>query len=667
MAEETGALNAIKDSSAPAVEAQPDFARDALDRVQKARADFDAIAAQDKKRYEDLLASLDSRRNRPFNPMLMKLAAGMLQPTKTGSFGESLGYAAAGMSDQAEKDFAQQQQDAKLRFELQSKMSEQKKQDLNRRASQDILGGVGLGEIPPPAPPPQSALPADNEAVNAAEILSVEPPVIVKRGDGTNIAPPAPAAPYVEKVAAAPAKAEPVTREPAKVSPQEMAFKKFTEGDAQYRANVKSYAPEAYEAFMAEEKRRLDAAKVGREERETRSKTRITVKVGGAEAIMDPEDNEKRLKAIREGDIEGADKIHSEYGLPSYFVKMENGKYRAKNPAEFEAEKAEAIAATSTTPVKYQVRELGGSFEMLPRDYMALEKARKQGPEAVQKWVDNFQGITGKSAKSIAKPPLSVAESEASAAAQKETATKEAGINVELGANLMKEGQNASGSRAIWQNLQSLAKSNAKIFDALKDPTIAQALLRTIKAGVSTPWGSISVDPTDLTNAVKDYNDTTKKKLTSNDLVAYSLALQDMAKLVIQERRLSRGEGAISDKETDLFARLGAMPSDSSTTIRLKAELAIERANAVEKIGKAFYNFKKETKGNYDAFVNESPIYQKIKDNYENRLEQIRQSNARFLSGAPLGESKPSGENKPSSEPINQDLLRRFAPAKVRN
>ena len=59
MAEETGALNAIKDSSAPAVEAQPDFARDALDRVQKARADFDAIAAQDKKRYEELAARLE--------------------------------------------------------------------------------------------------------------------------------------------------------------------------------------------------------------------------------------------------------------------------------------------------------------------------------------------------------------------------------------------------------------------------------------------------------------------------------------------------------------------------------------------------------------------------------------------------------------------------------
>jgi uncharacterized protein YfiM (DUF2279 family) len=657
MADETGALNAIKDSSAPAVEAQPDFAQNALDRVQKARAEFDAITAQKNKHYEDLLASLDSRKNRPFNPMLMKLAAGMLQPTKTGSFGESLGYAAAGMSDQAEKEFAQQQQDAKLRFELQSKIAEQKQQDISRRASQDILGGVGFGEAPPALPTP-SALPAAGEV--PAQALSVEPPVIMTTGSDGQIAPALPESVVATQVAAAPsAKTAPVKTETAKVNPAERAFKEFTEGNAQYRANVKSYAPEAYEAFMAEEKRRLDAAENARKERKTRAETRITVKVGGAEAIMDPEDNEKRLKAIREGDIEGADKIHSEYGLPSYFVKMENGKYRAKSPTEFEAEKAEAIAATSTTPVEYPVPELGGSFKMLPRKYMALERAREQGPEAVQKWVDSVQGITGKSAKTI-KPIPDVATAAAEAAGKETTAKEEAKIQVELGANLMREGKNASELRNTWKSLQSLATSNPKIFDALKDPSIQDALLRTANAGVSTPWGSISINPTDLTNAVKNYTDTTGKKLTSNDLVAYNLALQDMAKLVVQERRLSKGEGAISDKETDLFARLGAMPSDSSTTIRLKSELAIERANAVEKVGKAFYKFKKDTGGNYDDFVNESPVYKTIKDNYDNRLEQIRQSNARFLSGVPLGESKPIGEGKPSDGPVDKDAVRRL-------
>ena len=144
-------VSGLSGASAPPVKVdEPNFAEAALAKMQKSRAEFDAIAAERNKHYEDLLKSLDSRKNRPFNPMLMKLAAGMLQPTKTGSFGESLGYAAAGMSDQAERDFAQQQQDAKLRFELQNKMSEQKQQELARQSSRDILGGVGFE--PPSAP-----------------------------------------------------------------------------------------------------------------------------------------------------------------------------------------------------------------------------------------------------------------------------------------------------------------------------------------------------------------------------------------------------------------------------------------------------------------------------------------------------------------------------------
>lgn len=114
-----------------------------------------------------------------------------------------------------------------MRFELESKISEQKKQDLNRRASQDILGGVGLGELPPPAPPPPSALPAVDAIGTPSRVLSVEPPVVMTRGSDGQIAPalPEPVAAAPIQVAAAPAKAEPVKTQPAKVSPQEMAFK----------------------------------------------------------------------------------------------------------------------------------------------------------------------------------------------------------------------------------------------------------------------------------------------------------------------------------------------------------------------------------------------------------------------------------------------------------
>ena len=48
-------------------------------------------------------ASLDDRKNRMFDPVLMQAASGFLKPTKTGSFGESLGYAAEGAGVAAER------------------------------------------------------------------------------------------------------------------------------------------------------------------------------------------------------------------------------------------------------------------------------------------------------------------------------------------------------------------------------------------------------------------------------------------------------------------------------------------------------------------------------------------------------------------------------------
>ena len=75
-----------------------------------------------------LLESLDARKNRLFDPMLMKAAAGFLAPTKTGSFGESLGYAATAAADEAEKEFARSQQMEKLKFELAQKQYDQAQQ-----------------------------------------------------------------------------------------------------------------------------------------------------------------------------------------------------------------------------------------------------------------------------------------------------------------------------------------------------------------------------------------------------------------------------------------------------------------------------------------------------------------------------------------------------------
>ena len=48
---------------------------------------------------ENMMAALERRKQKPFfDPTLLSVAAGFLTPTKTGGFGESLGYAAQNLA-----------------------------------------------------------------------------------------------------------------------------------------------------------------------------------------------------------------------------------------------------------------------------------------------------------------------------------------------------------------------------------------------------------------------------------------------------------------------------------------------------------------------------------------------------------------------------------------
>ena len=65
--------------------------------------------------------SLDVRKNRLFDPVLMQTAAGFLKPTKTGSFGESLGYAAENAIAASEREQVRQAENMKLESEITEK------------------------------------------------------------------------------------------------------------------------------------------------------------------------------------------------------------------------------------------------------------------------------------------------------------------------------------------------------------------------------------------------------------------------------------------------------------------------------------------------------------------------------------------------------------------
>ena len=109
---------------APQPNAQPPNPAQAAQRISgleqevPVEEDFLARALRNKREQEQALntqiealkKSLDSRMNLPFDPSLMAAASGFLKPTRTGSFGESAGYASEAYAAQAEKEFARKQQ-----------------------------------------------------------------------------------------------------------------------------------------------------------------------------------------------------------------------------------------------------------------------------------------------------------------------------------------------------------------------------------------------------------------------------------------------------------------------------------------------------------------------------------------------------------------------------
>ena len=79
---------------------------------------------------EALRNSLDSRMKPAFDPALMAMAAGFAKPTKTGGFGESLGYAMENYAAETEKDLARKQAVDKAKLELAQKQAQMQNQNL---------------------------------------------------------------------------------------------------------------------------------------------------------------------------------------------------------------------------------------------------------------------------------------------------------------------------------------------------------------------------------------------------------------------------------------------------------------------------------------------------------------------------------------------------------
>lgn len=101
---------------------------------------------------EALRKALDTRQNQLFDPTLLAMAQGFLAPTKTGSFGESLGNVAATLGPVQEAENKRAREIAAMKMELAQQELAQMQATRGYQDFQRMMGGQGAAPTTPAAP-----------------------------------------------------------------------------------------------------------------------------------------------------------------------------------------------------------------------------------------------------------------------------------------------------------------------------------------------------------------------------------------------------------------------------------------------------------------------------------------------------------------------------------
>lgn len=124
---------------------------------------------------QKLLEALEGRKNQLFDPTLLAMAQGFLAPTKTGSFGESLGNVATQLAPVQAAEEKRAQEIAKMRFDLAQQNLAQARAT---RGEQEFLNVLGRSR----APQADQAAPVAGDAFMPSREPGMKPPVAAAAG-----------------------------------------------------------------------------------------------------------------------------------------------------------------------------------------------------------------------------------------------------------------------------------------------------------------------------------------------------------------------------------------------------------------------------------------------------------------------------------------------------
>jgi hypothetical protein len=557
------------------------------------------------KRFEDMLAE---RENRLFDPTLLAMAQGFLSPTKTGSFGESLGNVAGAVAPVQAAEDKRTMDMARMRLEMaqqgvqtdiQRKQAEARQSAINQELGEEspyyrpIASSVTAQPVQQPAQQPAGALPsAPVGQPPTASVLPTQAPQPAAQPAPQSALPSAPQ----QAPQQAPAPLAQAMQAPQ--APQEPS------GTQLFPAQPYALNPEERKLFaqgLAANKDPYDIRKEINEERRKNMPTTTSgttdLRTGRLYAPVDPTPTDVRLP-------DGTTHITTKT-MASRLA----GAQAAGNAEEY--------------------------FKIVDQIQKGLTRPTPVGAQAAP--------ATAPATAPVGRPRTKE-EEEASAAQTKAEATKTGEGRVARTNEALDAVKAAESTRIIAQSAKDVINQpNSELFMGIfEKPKIKTALAKMVEDTVFAPTNfreaitsmniALSV-PREPGENNKDY---TERKQGVMDRYIEATTLMAQAKFAAS--LLAKNQGTITDGERKLFADTTINTKMSVNAFNKISDMLIERSKFAEDLGSKLA----QSKMQIDDFK-QTPEYKKMAREYEGRLSSILRSGRPSSSSSNRSSSSSSG------------------------
>lgn len=534
------------------------------------------------KRLDDMLAN---RENRLFDPVMLAMSQGFLAPTKTGSFGESLGNVAAavGPAQAAESNAARDI--AKMRLDvaqqgLVTDIGLQKQSNINADIAKNTVGYT-----------PPTIAPAAPSAVQGAQAAgaSVMPPAIGG----------APAAlPAVGALPSGPA----MPMAPAQAAPQ---------------GPLSTMAPQAQQpTAQMQNNGILGGIPLG------------IPSTGGGMNLSPAETNIVKIGIADGKSLPDMYKYVAERRNDETVWKEGFGVHRPTNTF---------IPAPSAEQVEIQLPGDKAPRKVFKSDSMALQHYAQTNDKRYNEVLDRMKNgpqvarqpvVPTGNPPGTEPPPQVGLPTTTDVAAEKSRAEAEAsaagtGAGKRTSAAMDKYEQAMESKNAAISVKELIAQPGAELtMGVFEKPTIKAALAGMVTGRIfdedkfREAYTKLNIKfnvPKKMGESEQDYTDRKQGMLDRSREVASQAAM-----LQFQVSLLAKGQGQISNNERQLFANTTLGIKDSVSTMNRKADMIIERSDFAQNVSNAI-NEKKISLDQYKL----TPEYKALEKNYENKLRNI--------------------------------------------